>query len=31
MFHYLVLLQAKNKKLDDVIAILEKRHKQPEK
>jgi len=31
MFHYLVLLQAKNKKLDDVIQILEKRHKQPEK
>jgi phosphoribosyl-AMP cyclohydrolase / phosphoribosyl-ATP pyrophosphohydrolase len=26
MFHYLVLLQAKNKTLDDVIAILEKRH-----
>jgi phosphoribosyl-ATP pyrophosphohydrolase/phosphoribosyl-AMP cyclohydrolase len=31
MFHYLVLLQAKNKKLDDVIQVLEKRHKQPEK
>ncbi len=28
MFHYLVLLQAKNKTLDDVIKILEKRHKQ---
>lgn len=27
MFHYLVLLQAKNKTLDDVIEILEKRHK----
>jgi phosphoribosyl-ATP pyrophosphohydrolase/phosphoribosyl-AMP cyclohydrolase len=26
MFHYLVLLQAKNKALDDVIAVLEKRH-----
>jgi len=28
MFHYLVLLQAKNKRLDDVIEILEKRHKE---
>lgn len=27
MFHYLVLLQAKNKTLDDVIQVLEKRHK----
>ena len=27
MFHYLVLLQAKNKMLDDVIEVLEKRHK----
>lgn len=27
MFHYLVLLQAKNKTLDDVIKVLEKRHK----
>lgn len=27
MFHYLVLLQAKNKTLDDVIEVLEKRHK----
>jgi phosphoribosyl-ATP pyrophosphohydrolase/phosphoribosyl-AMP cyclohydrolase len=27
MFHYLILLQAKNKKLEDVIEILEKRHK----
>jgi phosphoribosyl-ATP pyrophosphohydrolase/phosphoribosyl-AMP cyclohydrolase len=27
MFHYLILLQAKNKKLEDVIAVLEKRHK----
>jgi phosphoribosyl-ATP pyrophosphohydrolase/phosphoribosyl-AMP cyclohydrolase len=27
MFHYLVLLQAKNKTLEDVIAVLEKRHK----
>jgi len=26
MFHYLVLLQAKNKKLEDVIEVLEKRH-----
>lgn len=26
MFHYLVLLQAKNKMLDDVIQVLEKRH-----
>jgi len=26
MFHYLVLLQAKNKMLDDVIEVLEKRH-----
>ena len=26
MFHYLVLLQAKNKSLDDVIKVLEKRH-----
>jgi len=29
MFHYLILLQAKNKKLEDVIEILEKRHKNP--
>jgi phosphoribosyl-ATP pyrophosphohydrolase/phosphoribosyl-AMP cyclohydrolase len=28
MFHYLVLLQAKNKMLDDVIDVLEKRHKE---
>jgi phosphoribosyl-AMP cyclohydrolase / phosphoribosyl-ATP pyrophosphohydrolase len=28
MFHYLVLLQAKNKMLDDVIEVLEKRHKE---
>lgn len=27
MFHYLVLLQAKNKSLQDVIDVLEKRHK----
>jgi phosphoribosyl-ATP pyrophosphohydrolase/phosphoribosyl-AMP cyclohydrolase len=27
MFHYLVLLQAKNKTLDDVVKVLEKRHK----
>ena len=27
MFHYLILLQAKNKTLDDVIDVLEKRHK----
>jgi phosphoribosyl-ATP pyrophosphohydrolase/phosphoribosyl-AMP cyclohydrolase len=27
MFHYLVLLQAKNKTLEDVIKVLEKRHK----
>ncbi len=27
IFHYLVLLQAKNKSLDDVIEVLEKRHK----
>ncbi len=27
LFHYLVLLQAKNKSLDDVIEVLEKRHK----
>jgi phosphoribosyl-ATP pyrophosphohydrolase/phosphoribosyl-AMP cyclohydrolase len=27
MFHYLVLLQAKNKTLEDVISVLEKRHK----
>ncbi len=27
LFHYLVLLQAKNKTLDDVIHVLEKRHK----
>lgn len=26
LFHYLVLLQAKNKTLDDVIEVLEKRH-----
>jgi phosphoribosyl-ATP pyrophosphohydrolase/phosphoribosyl-AMP cyclohydrolase len=28
MFHYLVLLQAKNKTLNDVIEVLEKRHKE---
>ncbi|MEO8961501.1 MAG: bifunctional phosphoribosyl-AMP cyclohydrolase/phosphoribosyl-ATP diphosphatase HisIE [Ginsengibacter sp.] len=28
MFHYLVLLQAKNKTLDDVIEVLEERHKE---
>jgi phosphoribosyl-ATP pyrophosphohydrolase/phosphoribosyl-AMP cyclohydrolase len=28
MFHYLVLLQAKNKTLDDVVKVLEKRHKE---
>ena len=28
MFHYLVLLQAKNKTLEDVIKVLEKRHKE---
>ena len=28
IFHYLVLLQAKNKTLDDVIEVLEKRHKE---
>lgn len=28
MFHYLVLLQAKNKSLNDVIQVLEKRHKE---
>ena len=27
MFHYLVLLQAKGKKLDDVIKVLQERHK----
>ncbi len=27
LFHYLILLQAKNKKLKDVISVLEKRHK----
>lgn len=27
LFHYLILLHAKNKTLDDVIEILEKRHK----
>lgn len=27
MFHYLILLQAKNKTLEDVIGVLEKRHK----
>jgi phosphoribosyl-ATP pyrophosphohydrolase/phosphoribosyl-AMP cyclohydrolase len=27
MFHYIVLLQAKNKTLEDVISVLEKRHK----
>lgn len=27
LFHYLILLQAKNKTLDDVIEVLEKRHK----
>jgi phosphoribosyl-ATP pyrophosphohydrolase/phosphoribosyl-AMP cyclohydrolase len=30
MFHYLVLLQAKNKTLADVIEVLEKRHKEVE-
>ncbi len=30
MFHYLILLQAKNKKLEDVITVLEKRHKNPQ-
>lgn len=30
MFHYLVLLQAKNKTLDDVIDVLEKRHGEAE-
>lgn len=28
MFHYIVLLQAKNKTLNDVISVLEKRHKE---
>jgi phosphoribosyl-ATP pyrophosphohydrolase/phosphoribosyl-AMP cyclohydrolase len=28
LFHYLILLQAKNKTLDDVIDVLEKRHKE---
>jgi phosphoribosyl-ATP pyrophosphohydrolase/phosphoribosyl-AMP cyclohydrolase len=28
LFHYLILLQAKNKTLDDVIEILEERHKE---
>ena len=28
LFHYLVLLQAKNKMLEDVLEILEKRHKE---
>ena len=27
IFHYLILLQAKNKTLDDVIEVLEERHK----
>jgi phosphoribosyl-AMP cyclohydrolase / phosphoribosyl-ATP pyrophosphohydrolase len=27
MFHYLILLQAKNKTLNDVIEVLERRHK----
>ena len=27
LFHYLILLQAKNKALDDVIDVLKKRHK----
>jgi len=27
MYHYLVLLSAKGKRLEDVIAILEQRHK----
>ena len=27
MYHYLVLLAAKGKKLEDVIAVLEERHK----
>jgi phosphoribosyl-AMP cyclohydrolase / phosphoribosyl-ATP pyrophosphohydrolase len=27
LFHYLILLKAKNKTLDDVIEVLEKRHK----
>lgn len=30
IFHYLVLLQAKNKTLNDVIEVLEKRHKDRE-
>lgn len=28
LFHYLILLQAKNKELSDVIEVLEKRHKE---
>jgi phosphoribosyl-ATP pyrophosphohydrolase/phosphoribosyl-AMP cyclohydrolase len=28
MFHYLILLQAKNKTLEDVIEVLERRHKE---
>lgn len=27
LFHYLILLQAKNKKIDDVIAVLKRRNK----
>jgi phosphoribosyl-ATP pyrophosphohydrolase/phosphoribosyl-AMP cyclohydrolase len=30
LFHFLVLLQAKNKSLDDVMKVLEKRHKKAE-
>ena len=30
IFHFLVLLQAKNKSLDDVMKVLEKRHKEAE-
>ncbi len=28
LFHFMILLQAKNKTLDDVIKVLEKRHKE---
>ena len=28
LFHYLILLQAKNKELNDVLEVLEKRHKE---
>ena len=31
LFHYLILLQAKDKTLDDVIGVLEKRHKDESK